>query len=266
MENVNYEHSYISKRGCGNGHALNEDSYCMLTHSKNANCCSFFSMVADGIGGKERSEIASAYLKQSLAKWYQDKADSLYEHTTKEIMEMLDEEIRSCHAFLKYTAEQSGYSYGSTLTLLLIINSRYIVAQVGDSRAYLSYRGIIRPLTKDQTLYQKKVDLGEEIPKEKERKLRSTVLQCIGAGDLTPRYYEGSLPAEYEALVCTDGFYKKLHPEDLERFFLSKDFLQEKLQRTVSLLYDRGEKDDITAVVLKKAYKKVEDNGKKKRI
>ena len=232
---------------------LNEDC-CQVLSKETNNNFGYMVLVADGLGGLERGEIVSGYIKQSLKKWYEEKAEDLFKMSTHEIKHALNEEIYSIHEVLLANSISKKTSYGSTLTCFLCMNSRYVIAHVGDSRCYISYRNNIRQLTKDQTQYQKLLDAHEEIPAEKKVKMQSTLLQCIGHGKVSPHYYEGIMPDEYELLLCTDGFYRKLTNEDITRFFLSKNMLDVRLKETVNMILSKGETDNITAVLLKKTY------------
>ena len=249
-EKAKYYKASLTEKG---RRRLNEDCYLVLSKETDKNL-GYIVLVADGLGGLDRGEIVSGYIKQSLKKWYEEKAEDLFMMSTHDIKLALNEEICNIHEVLVANSISKETSYGSTLTCFLCMNSRYVIAHVGDSRCYISYRKNIRQLTKDQTQYQKMLDANEEIPPDKKAKMQSTLLQCIGHGRLSPHYYEGILPDEYELLLCTDGFYRKLSQEDITKFFLSNHPLDVKLKETTNLVLSRNETDNITAVLLKKTY------------
>lgn len=251
-EKARYYKSCITNKGT---RRLNEDSY-FVEFVETTSSFGIFAAVADGLGGLDRGEIVSGYIKQSLCKWYRSVGASLFQKTNEEIKEMLNEEITNIHKVLLLNAQKKKIVYGSTLTAILITNSRFIIAHVGDSRAYIYYRDIIRQLTKDQTQYQKLMESGEEIPAAKKQKMQSTLLQCIGNSTLTTRFYEGILPDEYELLLCTDGFYKHQSKEEIKEFFTKALPLQRRLNSVVTTLLERGESDNITAVLIKKIYER----------
>lgn len=72
---------------------------------------------------------------------------------------------------------------GTTVTALLLTESRYYIINVGDTRAY-EITDRVKLLTKDQTVVEREVDLGNITPEEAEfDSRRSVLLQCVGASD-----------------------------------------------------------------------------------
>ena len=249
MPEAIYYKSCISEKGL---RQVNEDCFLLSAH-KSGHGTAFLISVMDGVGGVDRGEIAAAYVKQSLQSWFDITKDSLFSKTIPEIQQELAQEINAIHKNLLHSSKIKNKSYGTTLTCIVSVNQKYIIAQVGDSRAYIAYRGQIHQMTKDQTQYVQAMERGEEIPAGKEKKYRSTLLTCIG-NDIgcKPVFYDGILPYEYELLLCTDGFYKRQERSDFEHFFTSKEDPEIKLKEMVQAVMDRGEKDNITAVYFRK--------------
>lgn len=237
----------------------NQDSY-YIEYTELGNQSGFLALVADGMGGEEyqKSEVASGYIRQSLAEWYNQVKENLFSMELEEIKKMLNTEIQAIHKTLIQNADRKGILYGSTLTAVLVINSKLIVAQVGDSRCYLNYHNYIRQLTEDQTLYQQTLKKKKEVPEELLVKTQSTLLQCIGQREVKPHFYSEILPPEYEILLCSDGFYRKLLDKELTDVFLGEGTLDKRLERAAGILVERGERDDITAILIKRVMEDVE--------
>ena len=256
--NAKYYTAAITDKG---KRKLNEDSYLVLEQRYNNNHC-IFAMVADGVGGFKRSEIASNYLKESLELWFKKMENSFFVMTTEEIKKKLDSEIKNIHKFLILNSERADnpldMTYGTTITGILIINSRYIICHVGDSRCYMSYRKTVRQVTKDQTQYQLILDQKGPLPTDNKEvnNSRAKILQCIGKGKVTPRYYEGVLADEYNVLLCTDGFYRKLSEKEITIILNSDLDMYQKLLKAKNELRNRAESDDITAILIRKMYEK----------
>lgn len=255
-EKAKYYTSYITDKG---KRKLNEDSYLVIQKNNLLNNC-ILAMVADGVGGLKRSEIAANYLKESIEIWFKKNVNSFFVSSNEEIKEKLDDEIRNIHKFLLLNTQKSEnpseMTYGTTMTLLLIVNSKYIICHVGDTRCYISYLKTVKQLTKDQTEYQSIVDCSGKIPEDPQKlnRCKSNILQCIGRGKVKPHYYDGILPAEYNLLLCTDGFYRKLSSKEITVILNSTLDPYEKLKKTKDELRQRTESDDITAIIIKKVY------------
>lgn len=206
-------------------------------------------MIADGVGSLNTGKEASEYIKESIETWFTLNADDLSAKDSDGIKSEMHDIILQIHEALR---EKSQNIFGSTLTLAILKKNKYIVAQVGDSRAYLYDGQVLKQITKDQTLYQRALDKGEDIAEDDVDRLQRTLIQCIGWDKIVPQYYEDLLPTEYTMLLCSDGLYGKLSARDFEKE-LSKDIMgNEKIKNLIALARSRGEKDDITAVMLRR--------------
>src|SRR5262247_661823 len=108
---------------------------------------------------------------------------------------------------------------GATLTGAAIRGDKLDLVQVGDSRAYVMRGEQIRLATKDQSLVQQLVDVGQISEAEAETHMfRNVILQALGAqSEIAPvtgkiRLRQGDL-----VLLCSDGLSGKLRAEDIQR-------------------------------------------------
>jgi len=209
-------------------------------------------IVADGVGSLDRGGSASAFLVQSLVRWFDETKKELFTIETDDIERMLIDEIAEIDNLLKRRTDEEDMSYGTTLTLVLIINFKCILLQVGDTRAYMFSKEKLTLLSKDQTRYQLYLDQGLEIPKGKEKEYRAMITQCIGNGrKVSPKVSSRVLPLEYDLLICSDGFYQKLDESDIKAMFMSTRDDNEILDLTVEHLLSIGESDNITAILFR---------------
>ena len=212
-------------------------------------------IVADGVGSVDLGGRRSTKVTQSLLLWFDKRKESLFTMESKDIVKELKEEINGIDDLLKKRSKEDGLSYGSALTLVLVINSKCIVMQVGDGRVYLYSDGTLTQLEKDQTKYQLMIDQGRPVPKEKEKEYKATITQCIGNKAIPkPKETIRVLPAEYSILMCSDGFYQKLNKEDIKNVFRSKIPDEEILLSAIKHILEEGESDNITAMLHRKEY------------
>src|SRR3954463_974040 len=114
---------------------------------------------------------------------------------------------------------------GATLTGAAIKDDKLDLVQVGDSRAYVVRGDQIRLATKDQSLVQQLVDVGQISEEEAETHMfRNVILQALGAQpELQPvtgrvKVYRGDV-----LLLCSDGLSGKLRGEDMLRIISESD-------------------------------------------
>src|SRR5436305_2956642 len=107
---------------------------------------------------------------------------------------------------------------GATLTGAAVKDDKLDLVQVGDSRAYVMRGNQIRLATKDQSLVQQLVDVGQISEEEAETHMfRNVILQALGAqGDVMPVTGRIRLRRGDTLLLCSDGLSGKLRSEDIQ--------------------------------------------------
>ena len=114
--------------------------------------------VADGMGGHAAGEVASEIAIQILA-------EQAPKHPNAEALgravEAANQEVIAAAAQGRGRA-----GMGTTLTAAMLENERLVIAQVGDSRAYLLHNGKLQQLTRDHSLMADMIDAGQLTPEE----------------------------------------------------------------------------------------------------
>ena len=98
-------------------------------------------VVADGMGGHEAGEVASAIAVETMREFAPRTSDA----------DALAEAVRQANAAVLKGAEdgRGRPGMGTTMTAALVLDDEVIVAQVGDSRAYLLHNGSLKQVTRD---------------------------------------------------------------------------------------------------------------------
>lgn len=232
--------------------------------------------VCDGIGGLSKGEVASAEVIRSLADWFRTEFVLLagqeeFEDALYDSWEIL---LRDVHRRLRDYGRLHGIRIGTTLTTMLLWQEKYYIAHVGDTRIY-KIRDQVTQLTGDQILAQldhacdhsnsKKIDCGEAEQEKtgsagKESKAgKNILLQGIGCSSaIRPAYYSGEAESNTVYLLCTDGFRRKLGKEELRKAFapealINEEIMAEQGRATARLVMERGERDNITVIMLRTA-------------
>lgn len=141
---------------------------------------------------------------------------------------------------------------GATLTGAAIRGDKLDLVQVGDSRAYVMRGDQIRLATKDQSLVQQLVDVGQISEEEAETHMfRNVILQALGAQtELTPATARIEIRQGDVLLLCSDGLSGKLRGEEILKIVEnSNQDLAAACESLVAEANNRGGEDNITVVL-----------------
>ncbi|HEV8138204.1 MAG TPA: protein phosphatase 2C domain-containing protein [Pyrinomonadaceae bacterium] len=153
---------------------------------------------------------------------------------------------------------------GATLTGAAIRHDKLDLVQVGDSRAYVMRGAQIRLATKDQSLVQQLVDVGQISEEEAETHMfRNVILQALGAQtELTPATGRIQLRQGDMLLLCSDGLSGKLRNEEIRQIVAeSNEDLGATCAALVAAANDRGGEDNITVVLARFSGDELEDGA-----
>lgn len=201
-------------------------------------------VVADGVGGAARGDIASSTAVQILRRLDTDPPEDLLEavagaiHRAHDrIAELVDED-----------PELEGTS--TTVTAALFDGRRVGVGHVGDSRGYLLRDGELSQLTKDHTFVQSLIDEGR-ITEEESRSHphRNLILRAVdGVHDTDPDLFLIELVPGDRLLLCSDGCSGVLDHNRLTDI-LGTGTVDYAVVELVRASLDAGSTDNITCVV-----------------
>jgi protein phosphatase len=140
---------------------------------------------------------------------------------------------------------------GATLTGAAVKDDKLDLIQVGDSRAYVMRGQQIRLATKDQSLVQQLVDVGQISEAEAETHMfRNVILQALGAqNELTPATARIQLRQGDMLLLCSDGLSGKLRNEEIREIVAAAVDLGAACAALVAEANNRGGEDNITVVL-----------------
>jgi serine/threonine protein phosphatase Stp1 len=203
-----------------------------------------FWAVADGMGGHENGEWASAALTEA--------ADGLalpadFDQACTAIADM----IHATNARIHEEATLRGIQMGSTFVALHFSGSAFALFWVGDSRGYVLRDGMLHQLTRDHTQVQAMVDRGLILPEDAANHPMSHILaRAVGAQsevEVDVIVDEGQ-PGDV-FLLCSDGLTNRVsHAEIAEA--LEGHGHQEALDWLIALTLERGAPDNVTAVII----------------
>ena len=242
----------------GRVRTANEDSLIALTGLQQADSTlPYFGLfiVADGMGGHELGERASRLAAQTFARHV------LTHFTTLWLGASGGEEQLSIQEILQgamLAANQAVLRHfpgsGTTLTAALMFSNQLFLAHVGDSRAYM-VGPEIKQVTRDHSLVQRLIDIGQITPDEATRfAQRNVLLRAIGQTDeLEPEFL--SLPWEPGArlMLCSDGLWGPLDDARIQETMANSDTPQAACDALVQLANAAGGPDNISVICVELA-------------
>ncbi len=205
-------------------------------------------VVADGMGGHFRGEVASRMCVENiikeLAAEFQASPDGDYSSNLKKAAEAAHQAV---FAYAQSCADN--LTMGTTCTAMLIHGANADLAQVGDSRCYLFRQGKLAILTQDQTIGNQLRSRGEDA-QNVDSQIREMLIQAVGAqAQIEVVMSSTDLEPEDLILVCCDGLYKVVPEADIVAIMEAEIGLQERAQQLVNRANDNGGPDNITVIL-----------------
>jgi len=203
-------------------------------------------LVADGMGGHEFGEVASALARDAVVR--EVKAGK----PLPEAIRSADEEI-----IRQSRRRAESLPMGTTMVALRVNGNKFELAWVGDSRAYL-WNGQLRQLSSDHSYVQELIDQGA-ITAEQARSHphRNVVTQALGVTDpdnLKVETIAGELRPGFQILLCSDGLTEEVDDATIASLLSHAELsAQECVDHLVSAALDGGGSDNVTVVVLRRA-------------
>ena len=202
-------------------------------------------VVADGVGGAAYGERASQYAVQQLLYTYYQRTDMPPAQRLKAIIQEIGNNI--------YTHSQSldGIRMATTLVAAVIWRDKVIVANVGDSRAYLLRNGQAYQMTRDHNLVAEMLNDGVLSEEEAQKsQFKNHLTRSVG-GETNPTVdvFEYTIGEGDRILLCSDGLSRYATPEDLIALATSGT-PEESVQRLIDFANQQGGADNISAIVV----------------
>ncbi len=239
----------------------NEDSYLTiqlgLDNNNLAQSWGVF-IVSDGMGGHAAGEVASSLairsaadllLSEYLARAVQPDAD----YSEEEARDMVRRAILRANESVVAESRAQGNDMGATFTMALVMGDRVTVGNVGDSRTYLVREGKLLRVSKDHSLVQRLVDLGQISDEDiYTHPQRNAVLRSLGdKAELEVDLFNERVRPGDALFLCSDGQWEMTHDPEMERMLASEDDPTTICKTLVAAANQAGGEDNITAVLVR---------------
>ena len=227
----------------------NEDSVTIL---KNENG-EYLLIVADGMGGHRKGEVASSIVVSRLGKRFNE---TVTIGTKLDAVNWLNDNINEINKEIITYGEENEDSkgLGTTVVVALLTNSYLIFGNIGDSSGYVMKNNKIHKVTKDHTLVNLLVAAGNiSIDEAKNHPQKNVLMKALGASEKAEMdIFDVDINCD-AIFLCSDGLTNMLTDDQIEKVLNDEDLeIDEKVEKLIRKCNARGGTDNISVAYLEK--------------
>ncbi|MBE8222038.1 MAG: serine/threonine-protein phosphatase [Bdellovibrionales bacterium] len=209
-------------------------------------------IVADGMGGYKGGALASQIATEKLSSFLNENSSSFEESN---IARYFNQAYSQANSSIYSTAQKKeGFKgMGTTMVSCLVFDNTFYIANVGDSRTYLFRDNLLWQVTKDHSLAEENLNIGQPI-----KNINANIItRSVGySPDVKVDIIERPIQEGDCLLLCSDGLNKMISDSELE------ELLQKRNSKTIAkdlikLSNDRRSIDNVSVLWIEvKANKK----------
>ncbi|MDO5391713.1 MAG: Stp1/IreP family PP2C-type Ser/Thr phosphatase [Eubacteriales bacterium] len=228
----------------GRRRSVNQD-YVYVSEAPVGNLPNLF-IVADGMGGHNAGDFASAFAVRVMVDSVKEDADFNPVKVIRHGIEVANHELIEQ---AKKSEERKGM--GTTMVVATVVGNYVYVANVGDSRLYVVGDRITQ-ITKDHSLVQEMVRMGELTEEDaRNHPDKNIITRALGAEEtVNIDFFDFRLEKDSNILMCSDGLSNMVSNEEIQKIIQSKSEIQQKGETLLSLANEHGGKDNIAVVLI----------------
>lgn len=204
-------------------------------------------LVADGMGGHKAGEYASKFTVETIV-------ETIGQSVHEEPVTAIRQAVQRANTLLieEANTDASKKGMGTTIVAAVIAGTRLYAANVGDSRLYVVNYESITQITRDHSLVEEMVRLGEmDKADAKDHPDKNIITRAVGAAsEVSVDFFEVELKAGDTVLLCSDGLTNMVDDEEMKKIVLGQRDIVEKAEKLVETANENGGKDNITVVLI----------------
>ena len=203
--------------------------------------------VADGMGGHNAGDFASSFAVKIMVDAVKNDADYNPVKIIRHAIESANEELLK-----QAKKDKSLAGMGTTMVVTTIVGNYIYVANVGDSRLYLMDHSKLQQITKDHSLVQEMVRLGELREEEaRNHPDKNIITRALGAkNSVNVDFFDLMIEPGSQILMCSDGLSNMVTDQEMEEILQSHNSLQGKGEKLIDLANENGGKDNIAVILI----------------
>jgi len=211
-------------------------------------------VVADGMGGHHDGERASELTVQTLAQIVLNQIiqPQMVEIENTAELRTIPEVLTEAMSVANENVKEQVPDGGTTATCAVIRGDLAYIAHVGDSRAYLVNGDSMELITRDHSLVQRLIELGQLTEEEAEvHPQRNVLYRAIGQGDtIEPDTSMRRLPPASRLMICSDGLWSVIGDEKIKEVLQNTPDPQEACDILIEAANQNGGPDNISVVLI----------------
>jgi len=235
---------------------LNEDSAMAAEYTRDSlvePAHNYLYVVADGMGGAEAGETASAIAVSAVRRYVESGLGSADAADPCKLMIAALEQANL--KILEYqAAHPESRGMGSTGVAALVVPPRAAVAWVGDSRAYLMDNGTLTQVTRDHSLVQRLVEIGQITAEEaRHHEHKNVITRSLGARREAGAGAEAvalKLKRGDRMLLCSDGLIAHVDDSEIGEILRRHSDPYEAARELVCAANAGGGTDNVSVIVV----------------
>lgn len=236
---------------CGKKRNDNQDVFRILSDDEN-NVAVL--VVCDGIGGARAGAVASSVAADVFVKRIGFFLES--SNDSSEISNEMIEAVRQANkAVYEKSAQNPEFSgMGTTITAVVSTNDGEVIANIGDSRAYLITGTSITQITRDHTVVEEMIARGSLTRAEaKLHPKKNLITRALGTSmNEVPDIYKLNMAAGEYILLCSDGLSDMITDSEFLQVLQQNAGVQKSCEKFIKLALARGAPDNVTMVLYRK--------------
>ena len=247
---LHYHYAGMTNTGMVRDH--NEDAY-MLPAETSPDILAqkgHLYVLADGMGGHQKGEVASAITIETINEEYYTQN---HFHPTEEYHEVIVDALAEAIQKANMEVMDATQGGGTTVIATVLYSDTLVSMNVGDSRVYLLRDGRLHRLSKDHSLVSRLVEMGKITEEEALTHPRRNVLyQALGqGGDLEIYAVIEKIQLDDVIILCSDGLWGEIGDQAIIDVLetVSNPFIA--AQQLIDMANQSGGPDNITAIIIK---------------
>ena len=210
----------------------------------------FLFAVADGVGGLDLGEVASARAVSVVTEEFERaQAGALLTGLMPKLVQSANAAVHDCGL----TPEYRGKSMATTLVACALRHDQAVVSHVGDSRCYLVRRGRARQVTQDHTLVNEQRKIGLLSASDvAESESRHVLLRSLGPEMfVSPDTTAITIQPGDVLVLCTDGLHDEMREDAIAEIASQHKAAEEIARELVARAVEIDGHDNTTALVIR---------------
>ncbi len=210
-----------------------------------------YAFVCDGMGGPGGGEIASSTACDIFADFFSKRQsgsdiDSV-EHAMRGLIKIINAEIIS-----KANENPKLMGMGTTLVAAFLFKGEVLIANIGDSRAYVMQNGDIKQISKDHSVVQELIDIGSITNVDAATHPQKNIItRALGAyEDADADFFRVKVENGAKILLCSDGLSNLVDIREIQLELDICDSIEETARALVDSAKERGGTDNITVAII----------------